>query len=152
MTSSDRCSLYLHRFGAFEMSLSNTLWKMACPGNPPQRHSFVCRSFFCFFVVVVLFYVVFSLVPFWCQCNVYWTWCSIKRVNRVDLNFICVVHFRWEHAQGSSSLDLFSVTGSQWRCRTSGSTGCNTHWTEDDASNLRKYRGCNLRWRGELHL
>lgn len=56
MTSSDRCSLYLHRFGAFEMSWSNTPWKW-CPGYPPQCHSLVLDFFFFSFCVNAMYMI-----------------------------------------------------------------------------------------------
>ena len=127
MTSSDRCSLYLHRFGAFEMSLSNTLWKWCVQVIHPN--AIIC--FWLFF---------FSIL---CQCNVYWTWCSIKCVNRVACNFVCVLHFRWEHARGSSRLALCSVIGTLGIVSGVGLASFHTrallaatHWADKYAHNL----------------
>lgn len=64
MTSSDRCSLYLHRFGAYF-----------------KHHQAICSEIG---VQVIhplrLLLVLFSIL---CYCNVYWTWCWIKCVKWV---------------------------------------------------------------------
>lgn len=125
MTSSDRCSLYLHRFGAFEMSLSNTLWKYYVQVIHPYA---IISSFFFFSIL--------------CQCNVYWTWCSIKCVNRLACNSVCVLHLRLEDTGFKYIRPLLCNWNSGEQSRISALASfhcnslCNPYWTDKHASDV----------------
>lgn len=127
MTSSDRCSLYLHRFGAFEMSLSNTPWKWCVQVIHPNAIIVWFRFFF------------FSIL---CQCNVYRTWCSIKCVNRVACNFVCFTFWMRTRSGFKYIRPLLCNwnPGNEIRFRgwlhftLIASAGCNTYRADKDAS------------------